>query len=333
MGTLLTIVIVIGVVVMIARARVGSPEATTSETSRTPSTPLRDDIDVAVRRDYGRQSPTGSLHKVDRTPKKDHVPPRPARSDLRAWSPRTKQYEVAGEWYRAKDLRKLFERHSSLSESGNEIRIDAVLVPDPANPFDSNAVAVYVDGLHVGYMERGDARLYHRAIAAVPGGHVTVPSRQWLRAAGQDTWARVTLSLPPADQLTCPNPIGGKHVVLPPGSTAQVTREEEHMEHLGALLAQYGSEVVVAAVLRAVSEQRPRSSVELVAVDIDGRQVGVLSAAQTANFMPLVKRAEAEGRQLTCRASLRGNSLKADVALHACKAHELDDEQLEQLFS
>ncbi len=333
MGTLITIAIVIGVVVMIARASGGSSRTTTREMSLAPSTPLREDIDAAVRHDYGRQSVTGDLHKVDRTSTKDHVPPRPNGSDLRAWSPRTKQYEVAGEWYRAKDLRKLFERHSSVSESGNEIRLGAVLVPDPANPFDGNAVAVYVDGLHVGYMERGDARLYHGAIASVPGGQITVPSRQWLRAVGRDTWARVTLSLPPADQLTCPNPIEGNHLDLPPGSTAQVTREEDFMEHLGLLLSQYGSEVVVAAVLRSVIEQRPRSKVELVAVDINGHQVGVLSPAQTANFIPLVKRAEAEGRQLTCRATLRGNSLKADVALHACKAHDLDDEQLEQLFS
>ena len=27
----------------------------------------------------------------------------------------------------------------------------AVLVPDPTNPYDPNAVAVYIDGLHVGY--------------------------------------------------------------------------------------------------------------------------------------------------------------------------------------
>lgn len=333
MGTLLTIAIVIGVIVLIARARSGSPQTAAGDVLPPRSTPLRDDIDVAIRRDYGGHSAAGNLHKIDRTPTNDHVPPRPSTSDRLAWSPRTKQFEVAGEWYRSGELRRLFQRHSTLSESGNEIRLDAVLVPDPSNPFDSNAVAVYVDGLHVGYMERGDARLYHREIAAVPGGQITVPSRQWLRATGHDTWARVTLSLPPADQLTCPNPIAGEHLELPPGSTVQVTREENHMDHLGALLTQYGNEVVLAAVLRAVTEQRPRSSVELVAVEIDGGQVGVLSATQTGNFMPLVKRAEVEGRQLTCRATLRGNSLKADVALHACKAHELDDEQLERLFS
>jgi threonine dehydratase len=35
---------------------------------------------------------------------------------------------------------------------------------------------------------------------------------------------------------------------------------------------------------------------------------------------------------LVCRASLRGNALAADVGLHARKAHELDDKDLETLF-
>ena len=105
------------------------------------------------------------------------------------------------------------------------------------------------------------------------------------------------------------------------------------MEHLAPLLRQFGSETVVAATLRSVAEQRPRSTVDLVAVDIDGAQVGVLSTTQTANFLPLVRRAESQGRILTCRASLHGNALKADVALHARKTHEFDDGELDELFT
>lgn len=158
-------------------------------------------------------------------------------------------------------------------------------------------------------------------------------SRQWLRGTSRDTWARVTLSLPKPEDLVCPNPAHGNCVSLPPGSTVQVMREEEHMVHLTNLLGRFGNESVVAAALRSITEQRPRSTVEAVAVTIEGRQVGVLSPTQTANFLPLVRRAQSEGRELICRASLRGNSLKADVALHARKAHEFDDEALERLFS
>ncbi|MFC6695437.1 hypothetical protein [Nocardioides daphniae] len=192
---------------------------------------------------------------------------------------------------------------------------------------------MFVDDLHVGYMERPDAERYHQHIAALPGGELVVASRQWLRAAGRETWARVTLSLPDPEHLACPNLFDADCVMLPPGSTIQVTKEEQYLEHLVDLLDRYGTEMVVAASLRSATEVRPRSTVDLVAVDIDGQQVGVLSATQTANFLPLVKRAEAEGRRIFCRASLRGNTLKADVALHARKAHELDEAELRVVFA
>lgn len=299
----------------------------------TAESPLRTDIETAVMRDYGTSSAASELRKVTTGRSQEHVPPSPKGHATEAWSPRTRQLEVAGEWYRAKNLRTLFTRHAKVSENGTEIRLPAVLVPDPNNPHDKNAVAVFVDGLHVGYMERADASTHHAAIAKLPDGELVVPSRQWLRGTSNDTWARVTLSLPKPEHLVCPNPTEDKSVTLPPGSTVQVTKEEAHMEHLAPLLARYGSDTVVAASLRSVTEQRPRSTVDVVAVDIDGQQVGVLSPTQTANFLPLVRRAESDGLRLTCRASLRGNALKADVALHARKAHEFDDAELERLFT
>lgn len=344
MGVLLGIVLLALVIWLLARLwntpRDSSAKATavaanvaTPSKRPIPESRLRSDIESAVERDYGNTGRGGYLRRVERRPTKDHLPPSPAGSAVEAWSPRTSQLEVAGEWYRADNLRTLFSRHSKVSELGAETRLPAVLVPDPTNPYDKHAVAVFVDNLHVGYMERPDARIYHDAIAKLTGGELTIPSRQWLRATSQDTWARVTLSLPKPEHLVCPNPAIGNCVALPPGSTVQVTREDEHMEHLAALLGQFGSETVVSATLHSITEQRPRSTVELVAVDIEGGQVGVLSPTQTANFLPLVRRAESEARTLTCRASLRGNSLKADVALHARKAHEFDDAELEELFS
>ena len=293
---------------------------------------FRAEIERSVQRDFGRSTAATELRHVEPTPPVDHLPQGPAGTAQEAWSPRTQQLEVAGEWYRAENLRTLFSRHAKLSESGSEIRLPATLVPDPANPYDNKAVAVFVDDLHVGYMERPDAKKYHGRIAALPGGELVVTSRQWLRVTGDETWARVTLSIPLPEHLECPNPNDSDCVHLPPGSTVQVTREVEHLDHLVQLLDRYGSETVVAASLRSMIEQRPRSTVELVAVDIDGNQVGVLTSTQTANFLPLVRRAEAEGRMVICRASLRGNTLKADVALHARKVHELDEDELEHVF-
>lgn len=343
METVLGIALVVIIIWLVARRRGKGGSSTsqrtgagrsTSSALRKPSgvSRVRAEIDSAVARDFGAGRRAGELRRVDRRPTEQHVPPSPTGLAVEAWSPRTQQLEVAGEWYRAVNLRALFTRHATLSESGEEIRRPAVLVPDPSNPYDNHAVAVFVDDLHVGYMERADARKYHRAIAGLPESELVAHSRQWVRATDHDTWARVTLSLPDPAELQCPNPATEAHVVLPPGSTVQVTREEEHMEHLGTLLKRYGTERVVAASLRGVTEQRPRSIVELVVVEIDGQPVGVLSPTQTANFLPLLRRAESAEVGVVCRASLRGNALKADVALHARKAQELDDRELETLF-
>lgn len=130
------------------------------------------------------------------TATRDHKPPRPSGLVVDAWSPRVHHLEVAGEWYRASNLRRLLNKHAQLSPSGVEMRLPAVLVPDPANPHDSYAVAVFVDNLHIGYMERADAARYHATLACLAPANLAVPSRQWVRATGSDTWARVTLSIP-----------------------------------------------------------------------------------------------------------------------------------------
>lgn len=332
MEFLLGLVLLLLLVWVVVRKRRES--VTPGDGSRSANGPsrLRIDIDTSVQRDFGRSSAAPELRRLSGQAK-DHAPRPPRGTGDEAWSPRTRQLEVAGEWYRADDLRALFDRHAKVSSSGAELQLAAALVPDGNNPHDSKAVAVFVDGLHVGYMERVDAQKYHGPIAAVPGGELVVRSRQWLRASGADTWARVTLSLPLPEHLECPNPVEGPCVSIPPGSTVQVTKEEDHMEHLSGLLDRYGSDTVVAASLRHVVEQRPRSTVDQVAVDIDGSQVGVLSSTQTANYLPLVRRAESEGKRIFCRASLRGNTLKADVALHARKAHEFDEAELQALFA
>ena len=205
METLLGIAVLVVVVWLYARARRGGSGNATAR--RGPDSSFRSEIDSAISRDYAAAVQRGELREVARKAGTEHVPPAPSGRAVEAWSPRTQQYEVAGEWYRAESLRALFNRHANVSDAGAEIRLEAVLVPEPSNPFDNRAVAVFVDGFHVGYMERSDAATYHSAIASLPGGELIVPSRQWLRGAAHDTWARVTLSLPRPEDLSCPNPL------------------------------------------------------------------------------------------------------------------------------
>ena len=47
------------------------------------------------------------------------------------------------------------------------MKITAVLAAEPDNPYDTHAVAVWIDGLKVGHLSRDDARLYQPGLLAL----------------------------------------------------------------------------------------------------------------------------------------------------------------------
>ena len=49
--------------------------------------------------------------------------------------------------------------------------MSAVLVPEPDNPYDANAVSVWANGLKVGYLSRDDARRYRPGVLALQRKH------------------------------------------------------------------------------------------------------------------------------------------------------------------
>jgi hypothetical protein len=70
---------------------------------------------------------------------------------------------------------------------GDRIRrqIVAVLVPEPTNPYDANAIAVQIDGQVIGYLPRATAQEYLpglQRLMSVHGGYVALQGR--LRSAG-----------------------------------------------------------------------------------------------------------------------------------------------------
>lgn len=260
---------------------------------------------------------------------KEHAPPLPAGEPRRPWSPDAREFEVAGEWYRRDHLRELFSRAGALSPEGAELHHLAALVPDPTNPYDTKAVAVYVEGLHVGYMQRSDAERYHQAIAdiSVNGTQTTVRSRQWVRLKGHELWARVTIWLPEPEGMAPANSLPADALVLPSGTAVQVTKEEDHQDALTSFLGT-SARVYVAATLHEITEQRPRSTVQVVEVRIDGQRVGVLTATQTANLLPLVRLAERGSHTATVSAVVHGNALKAEVTLYVARAQDVPNDWL-----
>jgi len=94
--------------------------------------------------------------------------PRNPKTDPRPWDGRT-SVKVAGESYRQDELVRITGRRGS-----EAIKLDGVdleLVCEPDNPHDPRAVKVQVEGLHVGYLSKGNARTYSKRIER-EGGRV-----------------------------------------------------------------------------------------------------------------------------------------------------------------
>lgn len=123
------------------------------------------------------------------------------------------------------------------------------------------------------------------------------------------------------------------HVLLPPGNRIQVTKEENHLDHVTSLLLGQDSREVLAE-LTAVSRRTSRSERTIVEVRVEGAVVGELTATSGAHLLPLVEACRDRGLPLFCRASIRGNSLRADVSLNTAKLSDLTDDWLgEHVYS
>lgn len=269
----------------------------------------------------------------------DWRPPKPSGTFIEPWG-KTAQVEVVGEYYRTEAFISLLQHEPGfLKYEGAELRGNAVLVPDPNNPYGKGrAVAVYFRGQHIGYLFQSDANKYFPTLNALrqEGKHIRTDARVWGSQAGgtgTDVHARATIWLPNPAGLTPSNELPEQpHTVLPAGKTIQVTKEDEHMD----VLANYvkpgaGNDNYVAATLRSINEIRPRSSYEAVQVEIDGQRIGVLTKAQSEKLLPLVRYIEQRGRIPVARATVKGTKLKAEVVLNCVNAETVDDHWLDRL--
>jgi hypothetical protein len=107
------------------------------------------------------------------------------------WLPGHIEVQVAGESFHQEAI------HAVEGRSPPGSPLVAALVPDPGNAHDSNAVAVYVNGEHVGFLPREMARRVQPAIAAFSHTHggrlVACPAQiQW-----HDVGPQVVLLLDP----------------------------------------------------------------------------------------------------------------------------------------
>ncbi|WP_224770374.1 HIRAN domain-containing protein [Mycobacterium simulans] len=119
--------------------------------------------------------------------------------------PLEEQIEVVGETYRVKDIRRVFEEAGMpITESGVTLKsLRCILVPEPWNEHDPNAVAVMVGQNHVGYLAADLAAFYAAGLLSIArvGSLATGEARIWAKSDDGIIRARVTILIPDASQF------------------------------------------------------------------------------------------------------------------------------------
>lgn len=220
---------------------------------------------------------------------------------------------------------------------GREHHVVAVLVPEPTNRFDPDAVAVYVDEQRIGYLPRDDAARYRPVLDPIyaSGRRPVVPARIW--AADYEDWdaeldgtvtrfgAGVCLALDEPHLLLPANAAPmGPHVLLPSGSRVQVHDTAPHLDRLATLPGPEGARWMYST-LHHVTEQLARSTRDAVEVRVDGERVGKLTPRMSTDVLPAVRFLAERDRSAAARLLVSGNRAAACVALYVVRAHQLED--------
>jgi hypothetical protein len=216
----------------------------------------------------------------------------------------------------------------------------ALLVAEPDNPHDRNAVAVQIAGQTVGYLPREGAAGYSRVLQrlAAQGFVAEVQARIWasdfddyevdrrgnyVESTRFGAGIRVDLGEP---HLLVPGnmPPPGAHELLPVGGAIQVTGEEAHTDVLADYCGPAGEQCAYAT-LHEASQQLARSIRTVVEVRLDDERIGQLTPKMSGDLLAAIRHINELGGTASCRALVKGNQAVAQVTLYVKRSHELED--------
>ncbi|MGI9016879.1 MAG: HIRAN domain-containing protein [Euzebya sp.] len=171
---------------------------------------------------------------------------------------------------------------------GDVVLHQAILIPEPDNPHDVDAVRVAVDGLTIGYLAREDAGAYQPLLLELlASGYLG-----WCPAAiigGGERWYGVFLRLGGPDAVWPANG-PGRLQILEADRNVAVTKRKAHNDVLGGLLADRESVVVYAALEPSTIASGKYVGQPCLEVQVDGRRIGEFSSAMTNRYASHVVR-------------------------------------------
>lgn len=246
-------------------------------------------------------------------------------------------FEIVGEAYREAQITAALGRPVKQNQEVEET-YEALLVPEPDNPHDPNAISVRVRGQVVGYLSREAAAAYrpivHRITAS---GLVTTTTARiwavkrvsWDNSAPPRFFSNIRIYLPEPHEILPLNYQAQTNVaVLPWGGALQVTGEDEHFDHLFNYVPKGGAGLVILTMHQVTRTLKNGAQRNLVEVRLDGERVGQLTAVTSAHFLPSITHAGDFGKTLGVWAKIKGSGLAAELVVQGARAAELDDSWL-----
>lgn len=213
---------------------------------------------------------------------------------------------IVGESHYQPALHRLANGVAVGNDFGQHLQVIAILVPEPENPHDHNAVRVDVatdtGTATVGYLSRHDAPTYQAALLALKneGYTGTCPGR--ITGGGRGRSYGMYLHLAAADTLLLEN-LAGELDLLAPEHPVTVTKEENHQ----TVLSRHHSPTraftrVAAQLVSSTVSAGKHKGAYAIEVHLDGERVGELTAAMSTRHQHLVTAAEKQSDHAYCEA-------------------------------
>lgn len=240
---------------------------------------------------------------------------------------------VVGESHYQAALRNAVHGRAAGADFDEHLPVTAVLVPEPSNPFDPNAVRVDVRSdagpATVGYVAREMAVHYQPALLALDTNHYgTCPARI---TGGGEKYYGIYMHLAGPELMLFANLIGSgaageaepsRMTTLPPEVQCTVTGEEHHQDRLLSVAPRNPNEVTRVLVTLSYCQivtgrYRGEQAIE---VRLDGERVGQLTRAMTQRYAPYVDDIARTGRIPAAEAVVVSGSRGIQVELRMPRA-------------
>ncbi|MDY6050931.1 MAG: hypothetical protein SPI83_00755 [Rothia sp. (in: high G+C Gram-positive bacteria)] len=203
------------------------------------------------------------------------------------------------------------------------------LVPEPDNPYQPQAIAVYADDVKLGRLSAEDSAAYWGPITrVVASGYDAIARLQLsavLRGVTGETHIESSglLSLSAPGSLFPLNDAPTQATLLPQGPSMKVLDEKDHSEYLHSILPASGEGRVILSLENNQMRHPDGRVVDSVEVFHNRKMVGRLSTQISEQLAPVIRHAYEHDKLTSAWGTIRGNSFELSLTVQAVRASDI----------